>query len=231
MNTLEWATNEVSYKLNELEKSYNDSENIDFKYIKKCYESALKAIKSLYGDDHSLFFIQDTKAILDQLIDRKPLSPIKETDEWEYNYTVDKFNYDIYSSIRFPALTKRIYKDGKIQYRDMYRTYGIFINAENEVPYTFRLLNDVIDEMFPMVMPYYPDTRYRVYYEEISSDQNAKEYKSVIFISHAIKEPTNERIEIGRYFIEGDYDNDTYYGYKEISKEEYEKIKLVNINK
>lgn len=231
MNTLEWATNEVAYKLNELQKSYNDDENTDFKYIKGCYESALKAIKSLYGDDHTLFSIQDTKAILGQLIDRKPLSPIKETDEWKYDYTIDKFNYDVYSSIRFPTLTKRIYKDGRIQYRDMYRTYGIFIDAEVEVPHSFGLLDAIIDEMFPMIMPYYPDTRYRIYYKELPSNPKVKEYKSVMFISHAIKEPTNERIDINRYFIEDEHDNDIYYGYKEISKEEYEKIKLVNINK
>ena len=127
--------------------------NIDFKYIKGCYESVLKAIKSLYGDDHTLFSMQDTIAILDQLIDRKPLSPIKETDEWKYSYTIDKFNYDVYSSIRFPTLTKRIYKDGKIQYRDMYRTYGIFIDAEVEIPHSFGLLDAIIDEMFPMIMP------------------------------------------------------------------------------
>lgn len=231
MNTLEWATNEVAYKLNELQKSYNDDENIDFKYIKGCYESALKAIKSLYGDDHTLFSIQDTKAILNQLIDRKPLSPIKETDEWKYDYTIDKFNYDVYSSIRFSALTKRIYKNGRVQYRDMYRTYGIMKNDESEVPHSFALLNAIIDEIYPITLPYYPDARYRVCYEEILLTPDAKDSDYIIFADYAIKEPTNERIEIGRYFIEDDHDNDDYYGYKEISKEEYEKIKLVNINK
>ena len=113
----------------------------------------------------------------------------------------------------------------------MYRTYGIFIDAEVEIPHSFGLLDAIIDEMFPMIMPYYPDTRYRVYYKELPSDPNVKEYKSVMFISHAIKEPTNEKIDINRYFIEDEHDNDIYYGYKEISKEEYEKIKLVNINK
>ena len=46
-----------------------------------CYESALKAFGSLCEDGHSGFSIGLTKAILNRLINNKPLLPIEDTDE------------------------------------------------------------------------------------------------------------------------------------------------------
>ena len=49
-------------------------------YTKGCYESALKAYKSLCADGHSGCSFSITSNILKRLLDNKPLSPINETD-------------------------------------------------------------------------------------------------------------------------------------------------------
>ena len=46
-----------------------------------CFESALKAYRSLLEDGHSGFSIGMTKYILVRMIERKPLTPIVDTED------------------------------------------------------------------------------------------------------------------------------------------------------
>ena len=49
-----------------------------------CYESALRAYRSMMRDSKDKFYISVTKGILNRLIDGKCLSPIEDTpDVWE----------------------------------------------------------------------------------------------------------------------------------------------------
>lgn len=69
-----WAEDEV--KIACARENPNRKEG-EFDYRCACYESALKAFKSLCEDEHSGASIMFTKAILDRLITGKPLTSIE----------------------------------------------------------------------------------------------------------------------------------------------------------
>ena len=73
--------------------SRNDGE---WDYGCACYESALKAFGSLCEDGHSGFSIGLTKAILNRLINNKPLLPIEDTDELSFRQMVDNHYRETY---------------------------------------------------------------------------------------------------------------------------------------
>lgn len=83
MDMIEWAENEVKLAC-ERERKVSGTPEGEWDYGCACYESALKAFKSLVKDGHSGMSIGFTKHILNRLIDRKPLSPIEDTEDvWE----------------------------------------------------------------------------------------------------------------------------------------------------
>lgn len=71
-----WAENEVAIACRRENPDRKDGE---WDYGCACYESALKAFGSLCEDGHSGFSIGLTKAILNRLINNKPLLPIEDT--------------------------------------------------------------------------------------------------------------------------------------------------------
>lgn len=77
-NLERWAENEVAIACRREKPNRKDGE---LDYGCACYESALKAFGSLCEDGHSGFSIGLTKAILNRLIDNKPILPIEDTDE------------------------------------------------------------------------------------------------------------------------------------------------------
>ena len=77
-NLERWAENEVAIAWRREKPDRKDGE---WDYGCACYESALKAFGSLCEDGHSGFSIGLTKAILNRLINNKPLLPIEDTDE------------------------------------------------------------------------------------------------------------------------------------------------------
>ena len=77
-NMLYWAEREVAIAC---EKENPNKKDGEFDCGCACYESALKAFKSLCDDCHSGFSIKMTQVILNSLIDGKPLTPIEDMDD------------------------------------------------------------------------------------------------------------------------------------------------------
>lgn len=77
-NTELWAEDEVMMACKHEAPNRKDGE---WDYGCACYESALKAFRSLCEDGHSCMSIGFTKAILNRLIDCKPLLPIEDTED------------------------------------------------------------------------------------------------------------------------------------------------------
>ena len=105
---LEWTKREIELAC-KLERG--DRPKDEFDYGCACYESALKAYKSLLGDGHSGMSIGYTKHILDRLIEGKVLTPIEDTpDIWEdcglYDYEI---GYTTQQCKRMSSLFKYIY--------------------------------------------------------------------------------------------------------------------------
>lgn len=209
-----WAEREVEIAC---KHEAPDREPGEWDYGCACYESALKAFRSLCEDGHSGFSISMTKFILNRLIEGKPLTFIEDTeDSWNDISDRSGLHGEIanYQCRRMSSLFKYVYADGSVKYRDVNRFCGV--NVDNpDVSYHSGLIDRVMEEKFPITMPYFPESKpFRVYCEEFLTDRKNGDFDTV-GILYAIK-PDGERVEINRYFKEGEKD------FIEIASCEYE---------
>ena len=221
MSMLEWARKEVEIAC---KKENPDRKDGEFDYGCVCYESALKAFESLCGDGHSGYSIKMTQSILNRLIDGQPLTPIEDIDDvWNECSWSDRDNPKIYQCKRMPSLFKRIYPDGTFKYTDNDRSYCVNINNPCNT-YGWGLSGRIIDEMFPITMPYMPGKPIKVYCEDFLTDKKNGDYDTAgIFYAIKTENGQQERIEINRFFREPEGDEKGRW--TEISKEEYEERK------
>ena len=221
MSMQTWAEKEIEIACKR-ERADSKVEDGNWDYGCACYESALKAYKSLMGDGHSGFSIGMTKHILNRLIDGKPLTPIEDTED-VWNDIIDRNDeegYICFQSRRMSSLFKYVYDDGTVKYKDIDRCYGVDINNPN---YTFStgLVTKIIDEMFPITMPYNPGKAIAVYCEDFLTDKKNGDFDTR-GVFYAVK-PDGEKIEINRFFKESED------GWDEIDEDEYNKRKSVKI--
>ena len=219
-NMLEWAKREVELAC-KLERGHRSK--YEFDYGCACYDSALKAYKSLLDDGHSGMSIGYTKHILDRLIDGKVLTPIEDTpDIWEdcglYDYEI---GYTTQQCKRMSSLFKYIYDDGTIKYKDI----GRFVCMDKDKPsitWHSGLVDKILDEKFPITMPYMPSDRpYMVYCSETLTDPHNGDFDTVAI--WYVKKPNGDREEINHFFKEGEED------WIEIDGTEYQKRKEIEM--
>ena len=213
MSMKDWAEQEV--KIACARERKNSTEDGEWDYGCACYESALKAFNSLMEDGHSGCSIGFTKQILFRLIDGKPITPIEDTDDvWNEisSYRGNKEGYRDYQCKRMSSLFKYVYDDGTVKYSDVSNNYCYDIHNPN-IPYHNGLVQKIVDEMFPVKMPYYPCNPIKVYCEELLTDSKNGDFDTVA-IFYAINSD-GDKVNICRYFKESDRD------WKEITSEEY----------
>jgi hypothetical protein len=215
-NMQSWAEREIDIAC----KKERDASGVEkgWDYGCACYGSALKAYKSLMGDGHSGFSIGMTQHILNRLIDGKPLTPIEDTpDIWSdiSEYRPEE-GYRDYQCKRMSSLFKYVYDDGRIKYKDISSFYCI--DKTNGSTYHSGLVQRLMDEMFPISLPYMPtDIPVKVYCQDYLTDRKNGDFDTVA-IFYAIK-PNGDRIDINRFFKEAETDT----GWAEIDHEEFVK--------
>lgn len=207
MSMSEWAKREVELAI----KKEGECD-----YGVGCYESALKAFNSLMEDGHSGLSIEATAYILNRLIFGMPLTPIEDTDDiWSRSFT-DPNGDKHYQCERMYSLFKCVHPDGTITYSDSNRIICYSID-NSEISYHSSLVSRIVNEMFPITMPYYPNINsYKVYCEEFLFDERNGDFDTV-GIFYAI-DPNGNKVEINRYFKEGEN-----HSFVEIDEDEYEK--------
>jgi len=189
----DWAEREVEIVISSLKKSIKEDD--DFKYSKSVYYDALKIYKFIMKQEHSGYSFGALRHILKKLINEMPLSPITGADtEW---ITCDFMNVSadrqIYQNIRRYSLFKEVYKDGTVKYDDTNRIVCLDLNDER---YCTRTITDIVNEMFPITMPYEPDSEpYKILTDRICKD------KDMGFIVHSVATPKGETIDINKFFI------------------------------
>ena len=230
MDLKDWAEQEVEIAC---KKENPNRKAGEFDYGCACYESALKAFNSLTEDGHSGFSIGITKHILNRLIDGKPLTPIEDTyDAWNHKIIDTHDGYTSYQCKRMSSLFKQVYADGHIEYRDVNRVIAYDID-DPDLTYHTGLADNIVNEMYPVTMPYMPyDRSFKMCFETFLTDKKHGDYdtKAVLYLT----KPDGEKVEINRYFREPESDIEekhTYHGWVEISKEEYEERKAKRINR
>ena len=183
-------------------------------YMVACYESAFKAYECLCKDGHSGISNDNTKYILDRLINRKPLTPIYDTPDAWNQITELENGYITYQCIRYAGLFKDVYTNGKIVYSDVRQC--TCIDMPTGMTYRDGLVSNIIREMFPITFPYMPaNSPIKVYCEGFLTDRKTGDYDTLAII-YAVK-PDGDKVQINRYFK----DNLEGPGMIEIDKVEY----------
>ena len=199
-----WAEREIKLAC-EWERANNpDALKEDWDYGCAIYDSALRALKSLCQDGHTGFSIQLTKHILVRMIEGKPLTPIEDTpDIWDEGCVDrnDEEGYSCYQCSRMSALFKKVYDDGRITYNDVDRVSAIDLDTDSS--WHSGLATRIINEMFPITMPYMPtDKPFKVYFRDCLVDHRKGDYDTRNIV-YAVK-PDGTEIPICRYFKEDD---------------------------
>lgn len=230
MDLKEWAEKEIEIACKKENPNRKEGE---FDYGCACYESALKAFKSLTEDGHSGFSIGITKHILNRLIDGKPLTPIEDTDDaWDHERIDTRKECSVYQCKRMSSLFKYVYNDGHVKYADVNRVIAYDVDSP-DLTYHTGLANNLVNDMYPITMPYMPcDKSFKVCFETFLTDKKHGDFdtKAVLYLT----KPDGERVEVNRYFREPESDIEekhTYHGWVEISKEEYEERKARRIDR
>ena len=197
MSMTDWAENEVRIAC-ERERAESKTPEGEWDYGCACYESALKAYRCLMEDGHSGMSFSITRQILNRLMRGQPLTPIEDTED-VWNYIDDREdNFKKYQCKRMSSLFKDVYSDGAVKYTDVERCYAVYSDNPS-TSWSSGLVRSIIDEMFPITMPYVPGDPIKVVCEEFLVDPKNGDYDT-IGILYAIKD--GEKIEINRFFAE-----------------------------
>lgn len=214
-----WAEREIDIACKR-ERADSKTPKGKWDYGCACYESALKAYKSLLKDGHSGFSIGQTQRILNRLIEHKPLTPIVDTpDIWNHIADISglKGKEVNYQCKRMSSLFKCVYADGSIKYKDIDSYYCV--NVDDMSTYHSGLVQKIIDEMYPITMPYYPIAPIKVYCQEFLTDRKNGDFDTfgVLYLIKPEMYGYTTRVEINRFFKETDK------GWDEITIEEYKR--------
>lgn len=179
--------------------------NIKDEYARACYDSAIRSYKSLMKDGHSGASIHLTHGILNRLIDMKPLTEIEDIPEVWNDISMWKSDEGIveqYQCKRMSSLFKDIYDDGTVKFTDVNRVSCIDIDCPI-ISWHCHLGDNIVNELFPIEMPYYPATSpYKLYMEDFLVDPNNGDFDTKGFF-YLIK-PDGERVEINKFYKEQD---------------------------
>ena len=178
-----WVENEIELAIKkEVKSSGHESE-----CVRMCYDSAKEAYLALLGKGHSGLSISFTKFILNRLIDRKPLTSITEDDfngvscsDLSESFMAKNGYSALYQCPRYSSLFKKIGLDGKTSYSDNQRVETI---DRNLASCHCGSITKMIDDMFPISLPYWPANKYKVYTAEFTynKDSNSVSIDSGIY--------------------------------------------------
>jgi hypothetical protein len=221
MKMSEWAKREVEIACKKENPNWDGK---SFDYGCACYQSALKAYNSLCEDEHSGMSFALTKNILIRLMNGNPLTPITDNDFFIGNENMPKESEEylkemgLKSDLQCPrksSLFRKETLDGKVSYTDVDR---VVVIDKNGNAWFNGKANEIVNTMFPIVMPYTPsDEKYKIYSDDFLLDKNNGDYDHIAYMY--VVTPAGEKIELNEYYkeIEGKL--------FKISKEEYFKDK------
>lgn len=182
--------------------------------------------------------VEVAKAVLFELIHSQPLTPIQDDEnEWvvsdhtfgydPYNEREDGHAWNMYQSLRYPSLFKKVvYKKGdekEVTYTDIDRSSAIDIWTMN--CYEGGLAESILNEMYPITMPYQPSVdKIRIFTEEFAhSEGDDPDTFGILYF----RLPSGELQKIDRFFKE---DPETSKIVEIDSKEYHERIVKKRLN-
>lgn len=227
MSMYEWAEQECRLACKKENPNFDFDSN-DFDYGCSCYKSALKAYKSLVEDEHSGMSFSFTRDILERLMRHEPLTPITDDDfkgRDSICSDVSLASRGLKSEIQCPRMSSLFREetiDGEVTYNDLNR--ACCIDIENPSNVFSSGIDRVVDELFPIKMPYFPEKgNYKVYVQTFLTDRKNGDFdtRGIIYLTT----PDGKRIDVNRYYTE------KAGKMVEISKDEYDELLEKRIDK
>ena len=131
----------------------------------------------------------------------KPLTPIEDIPEvWNLVYE-DTNGTKQYQCSRMSSLFKYVAPDGKASFHDCERYYCL--NVGENIPYSGGGASNILEEYFPITMPYNPPNgKYKITTLEFLTDRANGDFDTKAYIR--ITAPDGEIYEVNRYFGEVD---------------------------
>ena len=220
MSIYDWAEQECRLACKKENPNFDFDSN-EFDYGCSCYKSALKAYKSLVEDEHSGMSFSFTRDILERLMRNEPLTPITDDDfkDGTCIYCAEDLKeMGLKSEIQCNRMSSLFRKEtitGEVTYNDLNRAYCI--NIENPSDTFSSSADNIVDELFPIKMPYLPERgEYKVYVQTFLTNKDNGDFdtRGVIYLIT----PDGKRVDINRFYTER--------GGKmvEISKDEYDEL-------
>lgn len=193
---------EVARFMAEFDKACPD-DHIGRKYKMECIESALRAYCSLCADGHSGYSIFETMSFLKRMVEHKPLTPLT-GDESEWNLidpADEKDNFDLFQSRRSPSVFKKVYAD-KTVYNDVDRV--VVRDIDTGLDWYCGFYTKMVDDMFPVEMPYMPSSKkFIVEVREFDSVNAKPGFYDTVFVSRIIPpEGIGECINLNKMYKE-----------------------------
>lgn len=220
MSRYKWAERECRIACKKENPDFNfDSK--DFDYGCSCYKSALKAYKSLCKDGHSVASFNFTRRILERLMEGQPLTPITDEDFkgkdsiYSDEYLTSKGLKSEIQCPRMSSLFRSETLDGKVSYSDIDRAYCIDIENPSDTYSSAK--GQVVDEFFPITMPYMPEKgKYKIYCQTFLADKKNGDFDTQAILYFIT--PDGKRVDVNRYQTEKEGKM------VDITKEEYEAL-------
>ena len=195
-----WAEHEVKIVLDNLKRDQSE----DYRYTEAVLNAALEVYNVLMEQDHSGMSYNCTCKVLKDLMDRKPLTPITGRDD-EWGYTETRPDGTVcQQNNRRTSLFKYTLPDGTIKYSDVDRVRSAEVGT-HDYCWSSGTSTRVVDELFPITLPYYPEGTFLVDSVTINSLGedilfNCGDYNGVFIYS--LRTPAGKRHEVNRLFLE-----------------------------
>ena len=160
------------------------------------YDSALGAYAAVLQDNHSGYSWDATRSIVHRMLSELALTPVLDED------FVDIEAEEPATTPRQFGLFKRLESDGSVTYTDNKRSVGVYLDTG--MAFTSGLVRKVVDEMFPIEMPYYtPSTPYRVYVRTYCDKGFPNDHHDFNreWVSHVIT-PSGQYLPIDRTWVD-----------------------------
>lgn len=212
-----WAENEIRIAC---EAERGDAMETAYDYGVFCYESALRAFRSLVKDGHTGMSIGITLNILNRLVKGQALTPIADTDDVWKKCVRGRASCTTYQCRRMSSLFKDVYADGHIEYLDVNRFRCVTLNSS--ACWSNNYIARIAGEYFPITMPYIPRT-YTVVCEEFLANRKNGDLDTIGILY--ILDSARERKEVNRYFAEAEE------GWREIDRAEYEQRRQMDADR
>lgn len=213
-----WAEREIDLAIR---NAYDENDPEGNQYYAECCKSALKAYNSLMADGHSGASIMATKNILNRLIDNKPFTPITDDGEyWRREIQLDEDDRICYQNTRLSSLFKYVLEDGSVKFTDVDRVKVRYIN-EPETSFYNGTATRIIDEVFPIVLPYWPGDGFVMYCENFLCNPDNGDFDTIGYL-YATR--SGKPVGINRFFKE----DDVTHKLVEITRNEYEHRKSIS---